>query len=268
MCGESTKGNKNMNAKLTFLGSGSLFVKGDNFQSNMVLEINGKKLLIDAGNDVKLSLEKASIEVGDLDAIYITHLHGDHCMGLEYLGYYSYFISKKRPQLFIHESMINDLWASLRPSMERLSKDIAATLSTYFDVKVVRETPYLQPSFFWENVQFNLVRNNHIENYLGNHYSYGLLFGVLNDRVYISADTNNARKCQEMGKTTHIFHDCETVNISEVHAHYNDLVKMPPGVKGQAWLYHYQELGDKMPDAVCDGFRGFVKRGQSFEFIL
>ena len=32
------------------------------------------------------------------------------------------------------------------------------------------------------------------------------------------------------------------------------------------WLYHYTDLGDKMPNAVADGFAGFVKEGQIFEF--
>ena len=43
--------------ELTFLGSGSAFTNdGTNYQSNMILEHNGKRLLIDCGGDVRFPL--------------------------------------------------------------------------------------------------------------------------------------------------------------------------------------------------------------------
>jgi hypothetical protein len=42
-------------------------------------------------------------------------------------------------------------------------------------------------------------------------------------------------------------------------------------MKARTWLYHYTDLDDydgkygDMPDAVADGFAGFVKEGQTFE---
>lgn len=41
--------------KIKFLGSGSAF-NTDNFQSNMLIEKNGKRLLVDCGADLKMSL--------------------------------------------------------------------------------------------------------------------------------------------------------------------------------------------------------------------
>jgi hypothetical protein len=35
-------------------------------------------------------------------------------------------------------------------------------------------------------------------------------------------------------------------------------------IKRKMWLYHYQP--GPLPDAEKDGFRGFVKRGQTFDF--
>ncbi len=62
-----------------------------------------------------------------------------------------------------------------------------------------------------------------------------------------------------------IFHDCETSEKkSGVHAHYTELKTLPSEIKRKMWLYHYQPL--PLPDAKADGFRGFVKKGQCFDF--
>jgi hypothetical protein len=62
-----------------------------------------------------------------------------------------------------------------------------------------------------------------------------------------------------------IFHDCETSKFpTPVHAHYNDLVKLPSQIKNKMWLYGYQP-GPLPEDVIQQGFLGFVKRGQTFE---
>ena len=55
------------------------------------------------------------------------------------------------------------------------------------------------------------------------------------------------------------------MNLGGVHPDYDDLKRLDKNVKKRMWLYHYSDLGKNMPDAVADGFAGFVKEGQSFE---
>jgi ribonuclease BN (tRNA processing enzyme) len=62
--------------ELKFLGTGSAFAT-EHFQSNLVLENNGKTLLIDAGGTVHLALRATNIPLDALDAVYITHRHAD-----------------------------------------------------------------------------------------------------------------------------------------------------------------------------------------------
>lgn len=62
-----------------------------------------------------------------------------------------------------------------------------------------------------------------------------------------------------------IFHDCETAEKQTgAHAHYNDLAKFDPKIKGKMWLYDYND--GPLPDAIKDGFQGFIVKGQAFEF--
>ena len=60
-----------------------------------------------------------------------------------------------------------------------------------------------------------------------------------------------------------IFHDCDTHHKSEVHAHFLELETLPAAIKNKMWLYHYSSL-DAF-NATAAGFKGFVKKGQSFE---
>jgi hypothetical protein len=64
-----------------------------------------------------------------------------------------------------------------------------------------------------------------------------------------------------------IFHDCETGGYpTPVHAHYEELLTLPLAIRQKTWLYGYQP--GTLPEATADGFLGFVKRGQAFEFPL
>ena len=50
---------------------------------SLLLESGGKRLLVDCGPDLRQQLLDA--EVGDLDALVVTHDHADHCHGIDEL---------------------------------------------------------------------------------------------------------------------------------------------------------------------------------------
>jgi len=247
--------------KLTFLGVSGLLDKG--FSSNMLLDIGDKTLLIDCGGDIKHSIRAASRKPKEIDAVYISHLHSDHAAGLEWLGYYFYFVLHKRPTLYIHESMISDLWGMLRPGMEKLHRREIVTLDEYFSFVVI---PTNDSWFSFGGEKFYVHPESHVESLDGNAYSYSLLCYKEHstwqeNKFYISTDTNKIN----IYESKFIFHDCDVMNLDGVHANYNDLKKVKDRRRKKMWLYHYHDLGDNMPDAVKDGFAGFVKQGQIFE---
>ena len=95
---------------IKFLGSGSAFTMS-NFQTNMMLVKGQKKLLIDAGTDLRFSLFEAGMSYKDVDDVYISHLHADHAGGLEYLAFCRYFDpSCNKPNLWVSKVLSESLW--------------------------------------------------------------------------------------------------------------------------------------------------------------
>lgn len=248
--------------KLTFLGSGSAFTVGDNYHSNMLLEsADDKRFLIDCGTDIRLSLYARGLTYADIDHVYISHLHGDHCGGLEWLGFTRKFdLQSDRPHLYAHESIIDPLWETrLRGGMQTLEEE-HATLETFFHVHALKD------GFEWEGIAFQCVKVMHIFNGPDELPTYGLMLKSKGKRVFITTDTQFAPEILApfYEEADLIFQDCETSEQhSGVHAHFESLTKLPLAIKNKMWLYHYNP--GPLPDAKKHGFLGFVKRGQQFD---
>ena len=248
--------------RLLFLGTGSAFTVGGNYNSNMLVTADsGRRLLIDAGVDLRHALYAQGLSYLDFEDIYISHLHSDHIGGLEYVGLSSRFdprCSKKR--LFTHASLVGPLWNnSLRGGMEHVELG-DSTLDDYFEVRPCTD------GFDWEGMRFSLVAAPHVRDPERVTYSYGVMIEVGDERVYITTDTRFEPDVltPHYEAATLIFHDCETSSFkTPVHAHFDGLCGLPDALKAKIWLYHYQP--GALPDAVEAGFRGFVSPGQSFE---
>lgn len=250
--------------KITFLGSGAAFTLG-NWQSNILIEENGKRLLLDCGGDIRWSLHEQNLNFLNIDAVYVSHLHGDHVGGLEGLAFSTYFCPmKKRPRLIASEDVANDLWdKSLRGGLESLECQ-TATLDTFFDVEKVPDNGH----FFFEGICFDLIQVVHI---LNNHVivpSFGLAWEANDKKIFFTSDTqfcpNQIHKIYEWADI--IYHDCETMPCrSGVHSHYLDLRTLSEDIKKKMYLYHWNGFEENLPDCKADGFAGFVKKGNSWD---
>ncbi len=68
--------------KLHILGCGSALPTQRHNASSQLLEMRGKCFLIDCGEGTQLQLRRSHVNFSKLNAIFISHMHGDHCFGL------------------------------------------------------------------------------------------------------------------------------------------------------------------------------------------
>ncbi len=68
--------------KVTLLGTGSPQPRMDRFGPSILVEAGDKKLLFDCGRGAAQRIEQLSIPFTDIDALFVTHLHSDHIVGI------------------------------------------------------------------------------------------------------------------------------------------------------------------------------------------
>lgn len=84
--------------KLHILGCGDAFGSGGRNQSAYLIDTGDRLFLLDCGPTALLAMKRAAIEPCRLDAIFLSHLHGDHFGGVPFLLIeYLYHEPRTRP---------------------------------------------------------------------------------------------------------------------------------------------------------------------------
>ncbi len=68
--------------KVYLLGTGAPIPRVDRFGPATLVIAGGKRLLFDAGRGVSQRLWQLGFSLGSIDAVFLTHLHSDHLVGL------------------------------------------------------------------------------------------------------------------------------------------------------------------------------------------
>src|SRR5215813_10985266 len=68
--------------KLTIIGCGDAFGSGGRLQTGYQVEWAGRRFMIDCGATVLIGLNRLALDPNAIDTIFISHLHGDHYVGL------------------------------------------------------------------------------------------------------------------------------------------------------------------------------------------
>jgi len=68
--------------KIHILGCGSALPTIKHNASSQIVEMRGKFFMIDCGEGTQIQLRRSHIRFTKLGHIFISHLHGDHCLGL------------------------------------------------------------------------------------------------------------------------------------------------------------------------------------------
>ena len=260
---------------LQFLGTGNAWSKPPvNYNTNAIVRACGHAWLLDCGLLCPLALHDRNIPIHDIDGAFITHLHGDHALGLEEFFFQSFFACQKRQNLWLPHAFSrkhspiegSDLWDNcLRGSMETLiyqdGKPRITTLHDYADIHIV--IPQQPFDIFGLPCEIFPVI----------HTPQKPAFGIiLDNRVAFTSDCTFSQKRIETlldRNVSLIFHEVyfSAPYPHAVHTSIDEIAELPEDIRKLIVLMHYAD--DTTKDAFASARKlGFqiATPGMTFDF--
>ena len=96
---EDAEGNARLglsDLSLRFLGSGDAFGSGGRFQACILLSVEGHRVLLDCGASSLIAMKRFGVDPNEIEAILLSHLHGDHFGGVPFFLLDAQFHMRKR----------------------------------------------------------------------------------------------------------------------------------------------------------------------------
>lgn len=110
--------------EVTLLGSGGSIPLPDRYLSATTIEYKGRKILIDSGEGTQVSMRAINSGFRNIDVICITHLHGDHVIGLQGMLGTTSNSGRTEPITIIGPKGLKDVLAGFRLISPFLNYDV------------------------------------------------------------------------------------------------------------------------------------------------
>lgn len=112
--------------RVTFLGSGDFFGSGGRFQTCILVDTGEARLILDCGASSLIAMRQAGVDPDSIDAIVLTHFHGDHCAGVPWYVFDAMFVSRRnRPLVIAGPSGLSQrlavVWDAILPGSAHLT---------------------------------------------------------------------------------------------------------------------------------------------------
>lgn len=133
---------------------------GSNMPTSTLVTLGGKHILVDAGLGAARGVCDQGVNLPELDAILITHLHSDHYLELGPLLHTAWTAGLKRVIPVYGPPKLRDYWDAFLVSMEydiriRVADEGRPELASLVDLKV------LEGAFSIGNIDVSLMENDH-----------------------------------------------------------------------------------------------------------
>jgi len=215
-------------------------------RSSLLVESEGQRLLVDCGPDLRQQL--LSAQIGDLDAVVVTHIHGDHCHGIDELRPLSQAIGAPVP-LYARTADLDEL---------RLRFAYAFKRSDFY-------RPIIEAREISGELKLGAARLRCVEQPHGGLTTLGLRFDEGEHSAVYAVDFNHIN--DEMaalyeGVDVWIA-DCLTRTPHPTHAHLDMVLNWARELRvGQVYLTHmgtgldYRMLSSELPDWAAPAYDG------------
>lgn len=229
--------------RLIPLGVGDAF-SARHYTTCLALGLDGAWLLIECPHPIRKMLREATDAAGlpfDLDqveAVAVSHLHADHCSGLEDFGYYTYFALGRRARLAMHPDVSAKVWDGLLAAgmsevrMEHDGPTVRKQLDDFFElISLDASDPVTVGPFAIE-----CRRTIHPIP------TTAFRIGAGGRTLAFSADTAfDPALIAWLDEADLVVHEATALPHSGVHTPYEKLAALPAAVRDKMRLIHYPD---------------------------
>jgi ribonuclease BN (tRNA processing enzyme) len=186
-------------------------------------------------------------------AVAVSHLHADHCCGLEDFGYFSFFALKRRARLLMHPDVSARLWSGLLAAGMEFSQSepdqepVRSELSDYFELI---NLSYAEPISCGP---FSIECRRTIHGVP----TTALRIHAGGRSVGFSADTAFDQGLIDwLAPADLVVHEATNLQHTGVHTPYEKLAALPAQMRAKLRLIHYPDdfdLQSSVIEPLCQG---------------
>jgi ribonuclease BN (tRNA processing enzyme) len=238
--------------RLVPLGVGEAFT-ALNYTTCMAVGAGDAWMLIDCPHPVRKMLREGSYAAGlplDLDGVLgvaLSHLHADHCCGLEDYGYYSHFALGRRARVLAHPEVLAGMWNGLLVSglgsirIDPHAPPLIRHRDDYFDVTPLDES---RPATLGPFAIECRTTIHPVPTTAFRVSAHGRTLGFSADTAFDPSLIAWLEPCDL------IVHEVTTQPASLVHTPYTNLAALPAGLRSRMRLFHYPDDFDGASSAI------------------
>jgi ribonuclease BN (tRNA processing enzyme) len=246
------------------MGVGEAF-SARHYTSCLALGVDDHWLLIDCPHPLRKMLREGSIagglakplDIDHLTAAAVTHLHADHCCGLEDFGYYCFFALGRRAKVLMHPEASARLWDGLLAAgMEVLQAGpdapiVRKNLDEYFELIDLDTTRPVECGPF----AIECRRTIHaVPTFALRIKAGGRVLGFSADTAY------DPGLIEWLSAADLIVHEATSMAHSGVHTPYEKLAALPESLRAKMRLTHLPDDFDAGASAI-----EVLQEGQVYE---
>ena len=239
--------------RVLILGVGDAFTRRS-FGSSALIEAPEGYVLLDCPDLIHRAVHEAAARAGwdvdtsKIDDILLTHLHGDHCNGLESFGFARRMrpadtgtgraAERLRPRIHTSRPAAERLWERLAPAMDAANSGSPRGLDDFYDVRLLE--PGTTASVAGLTVQCRFTRHGLP--------TIGLLISDGAATLGWSSDTPFEQEhVQWLDRADVIVHEC---NQPPMHTSIESLNALPPELTAKIRLIHLPDDFDRSSTAM------------------
>jgi ribonuclease BN (tRNA processing enzyme) len=234
------------------LGVGEAFT-AKHYTACLLVGVNDDWLLLDCPHPIRKMLREGSLAVGlnlDLDhigAVAVSHLHADHCSGLEDYGYYSHYALRRRARILMHPAASARLWDGLLAAGMGLVQDqpdgprVVKRLDDFFDLVALSDTDMVESGPFSIECRSTI---HPIPTTAFRVRAGGRTLGYSADTAF------DPTLIDWLASADLIVHETTTYNESAVHTPYERLAALPAALREKMRLIHYPDDFDHAASVI------------------